>query len=41
MEPAADLLPLDEIVTAQVPLSELEGGLARTQELIRVSGLDE
>jgi iron(III) transport system substrate-binding protein len=40
VEPAADLVPLDEIVTAEVPLAELEGGLRRTQELIGESGLD-
>jgi len=41
VEPAADLLPLDEIVTAEVSLSDLEGGLRRTQELIRESGVDD
>ena len=39
--PAADLVPLDRIVTADVALDELEGGLRRTQELIGDSGLDD
>ena len=40
VEPASGLPPLDDIVTAEVPLAELEGGLSRTRELISESGLD-
>ena len=40
VEPASGLPPLDDIVTAEVPLAELEGGLSRTRELIGESGLD-
>ena len=40
VEPEDELPPLADIATAEVPLSELEGGLSRTRELISESGLD-
>lgn len=41
VEPATDLPPLDEIVAPRVDLDELAGGLERTRELIRESGLEQ
>jgi iron(III) transport system substrate-binding protein len=38
--PAADLPPLDSIASPKVDLSSLGGGLQRTRELIRDSGLE-
>lgn len=40
VEPASDLPPLDQLEAPPVDLSELGGGLERTRELIRDSGLE-
>lgn len=40
VDPVGDLPPLDSIATPQVDLSGLGGGLQRTRELIRDSGLE-
>ena len=40
VEPAGDLPPLDSIASPRIELSALGGGLARTRELIRDSGLE-
>jgi iron(III) transport system substrate-binding protein len=40
VQPAVDLPPLDELEAPTVNLSELGGGLQRTRELIRESGLE-
>jgi iron(III) transport system substrate-binding protein len=40
VQPAVDLPPLDDIEAPAVELSELGGGLQRTRELIRASGLE-
>ena len=40
VEPAVDLPPLDQLEAPAVDLSDLGGGLERTRELIRESGLE-
>ncbi|GIU88967.1 MAG: iron ABC transporter substrate-binding protein [Acidimicrobiia bacterium] len=40
VEPASDLPPLDQLEAPPVDLSDLGGGLERTRELIRDSGLE-
>ena len=40
VEPAVDLPPLDQLEAPAVDLSDLGGGLERTRELIRDSGLE-
>ena len=41
VEPAVDLPPLESLEAPAVDLSDLGGGLQRTRELIRESGLEE
>jgi iron(III) transport system substrate-binding protein len=40
VEPATDLPPLDALPSPEIELSDLGGGLQRTRELIRDSGLE-
>ncbi len=41
VEPATDLPPLDSLEAPAVSLSDLGGGLERTREMIRESGLED